>query len=168
VRLRESGRVPQRGPERVDRLGQPVRGLQREPEVVPRHRMIGLEVERTPVGGDGIRGAVRRREGEAEIVVELRLVRDQRRGLFEQRQRFGRPVALVKDDAEEVQRVGMPRRGRERRAVVPLGRVEVAALMGGEGAGTSASGGGGAAGGADAGVGVAASGAAPGAPWQCL
>ena len=62
--------------ERGDRLGQPVRRLQREPEVVPRDRVVGLQRERAAIRGDRLVVAIGRREREPEIVVELGLLRD--------------------------------------------------------------------------------------------
>ena len=109
---------------------------------------------------DGLVGPVRGGKRQAQVVVELRLLRHQRDRPFEKRQRVGEAVALIVDDAQVVQRGRVVRRRRERGAIVAFRGIDVAALMRLHArAQVSSSGVGG------AGRRLTA---APAAPWHCL
>ena len=116
-------------PNARDRLVEPVVGLQRQAEVVPRDRVVGLQIERAPVRGDRVVDAVRRGEPQSEIVLELGLSRHRRRGALEQRQRGVEAPVLIFDDAEVVHGERLVGRGGQRGAVAALGGREVAAAM---------------------------------------
>ena len=92
--------------------GNSIRGLQRQSQIVPRRREIGLERECLSKLRDGLVGPVRGGERQAQIVVEFRLLGDERDGALEQRQRVAETVALIVDHAQVMQRGRVVRRRR--------------------------------------------------------
>ena len=76
VRLREVGlRARSRRRNAAIASGRSLRRVQREPQIVPRDRVIGLQRERAAIGRDRLVVAVGGRERKPEIVVELGLLR---------------------------------------------------------------------------------------------
>ena len=91
--------------------------------------MLRVLRERSPERCDGVLGPVEFGQCESEVVVELRLLRPQRRRPLEQRQRVGGASALIQDDAQIVKRERMLGGLTECRAIVALGVVQRAAAM---------------------------------------
>ena len=100
MRVCEIGLEAYGAPKRVDRAVHVVRRLQSQPEVVPRGGVIGLERERSAIGVQCIRFAIRRSISEPEVVVEFRLARRRLHGSLEQRQRGVELVALIMNDTK--------------------------------------------------------------------
>ena len=109
--------------------GRRLHRLQCETEVVPCRRVVRLERQRTPVGGDRVLVAVEHGERESQVVVEFGLARDQCGGSLERWKRFRRAPALIQDDTEVVQRKRLFGVLRECGAIRALGGVDVAAAM---------------------------------------